>query len=250
MTQRRPRSLSSRRLAVHLRRLPTCTALCLLPALADAQPLALDGQRIRVRLAGPDGPWAYGAVLESAPDSLSMQLADRHTAIRFRRDLITLERFAGYQSASGAARGAVIGGLAMLGLMLTTPEFQGDGLESLLGLVLVPAGAAVGAMVGVAAAPERWSPVSRGQTDCGGWRPLDASLAGRDLVVRSGRNRRRGAVIGAVVLGGIGLVGGLTDPTFPASEVPGVVLSNALIGALVGAWRGPRERVAIPASCP
>lgn len=233
-----------------MRRLFAAAALLLLPTLASAQLDLLVGKRVRAKLAGPDGPWVHGFVMETNADSLTVQLADARTIVRLSTADVTVERADGHDNRRGFWRGALIGGFATIALMASTPEFQGEGLETMLYLVFPPLGAALGAGVGVAMAPERWTPVSSGTLDCGGWRALDGSARTVPIVTRGPRNRKRGAAIGALVLGGLGLVGGLTDPQLPQGEVPGIVVGNALVGALAGSLLGPREKVVTPASCP
>lgn len=228
----------------------TVALLLLVPAVLSAQMEGLVGKRIRAKLAGPDGPWAIGVVTDVSSDSLTMQLLDRRTAIRLRTADVTVQRADGYRSGSGFARGAVIGGLAAFALMSSALEGEGDGLEVVLVVLAVPAGAAVGGAIGFGTAPQRWTPISTGTLPCGGWRMLDDSVRSTPLVTRGPRDRTRGAIIGGAILGGLGLVGGLTDPTLPPGDVPGVVAGNLLIGALVGSLFGPRERVVIPATCP
>jgi hypothetical protein len=237
-----------------MRRLLAAFVLLLAPSLVEGQyarPLELlAGKRIRAKLAGPEGPWAYGFVREASGDSLTMGFANTGTAIRMRTADLTVQRSDGYNSGRGMARGALIGGLGTIFLMAATPDFRGEGLQTMLYFVFPPVGALLGAGVGFATASERWASVSDGTLACGGWRNLDANAPNTPIVTKGARNRKRGALIGAAVLGGIGLVGGLTDPELPRGDVPGIVVGNALFGAAVGALLGPREKLVIPASCP
>lgn len=237
-----------------MRRLLIAFILLLAPSLAAGQyarPVdLLAGKRIRAKLAGPEGPWAYGFVREASGDSLTMGFSNTSTAIRMRTADLTVQRSNGYNSGRGMARGALIGGLGTILLMAATPEFREEGLQNVLYLVFPPVGALVGAGVGFATASERWAPVSNGTLACGGWRHLDSRAPNTPVVTKGARNRKRGALIGAAVLGGIGLVGGTFDPELPKGELPGIVIGNALFGAVVGSFLGPREKIVIPASCP
>ncbi len=237
-----------------MKRLLAAFILLLAPSLAECQyerPVdLLAGKRIRAKLSGPDGPWAYGYVREAGADSLTMGFANTGTAIRMRRADIALQQSSGYNSARGMGRGALIGGLATIVLMASVPEFQGEGLETLLYFVLPPVGAVVGAGVGFATASERWAPVSNGTMGCEGWRHVDGRTPSTPITARGARNRKRGAIIGGSIVGGIGLVGGMFDPELPPGDLPGIVIGNAIIGALVGSFLGPREQLVIPASCP
>lgn len=233
-----------------MRRWFAATMLLLAPTLLLAQAEDLVGKRIRAKLSGPEGPWVVGVVTEAYGDSLTMQLMDKRTAIRLRTADVTVERADGYQNGRGFARGAVIGGLAALAVMWPVLESDGAGLEALLVIVAVPAGAALGGAIGIGAAPQRWTPVSTGALPCGGWRMQGGSVPSAPLATRGARNRKRGAIIGGAILGGIGLVGGLTDSELPPGDVPGVVAGNLIIGAVVGSFFGPRERVVVPAGCP
>ena len=223
--------------------------LLLAPSFAESQAAVLAGTRIRAQLAGPSGPWAYGVVTETSADSLTMQLANQRTVVRLRTSDVTVQRSDGRNRVRGALSGAAIGGLATIALMASTPEFRGDGLEMMLYFVIPPVGAALGASVGAATASERWTPVSNGTLPCGGWRTVDGPSLGQPIATKGARNRKRGALIWGSVLGGIGLVGGLTDSQLPRGDVPSVVIGNAVIGAVIGAAFGPREKLAIPASC-
>lgn len=227
------------------------TAMLLVsPTFVCAQSEDLPGKRIRAKLAGPEGPWVIGVATEAYGDSMTMQLLDKRTAVRFRTADVSVERADGYQGGRGFARGAVIGGLAALALSVSALDGEGAGLEALFVILAVPAGAAVGGAIGFGAAPQRWTPVSTGSLPCGGWRMMDGSVRSTPLVTRGPRDRRRGAIIGGAILGGIGLVGGLTDSELPPGDVPGVVAGNFVIGVLVGSLFGPREKVVVPAGCP
>lgn len=71
----------------------------------------------------------------------------------------------------------------------------------------------------------------------------------RRLEVRGGEDKRRGFVIGASILGGIGLVFGGIDYSkgeLTRDDYFGAIVSNALIGGLVGYVFAPKGWTDIP----
>lgn len=71
------------------------------------------------------------------------------------------------------------------------------------------------------------------------------------LEVRGGRDRRRGALIGAGVAAGIAVVFGGIDAArgeLGVGEVGGIAVGNALVGALAGALLAPKgwQRLPVP----
>lgn len=71
----------------------------------------------------------------------------------------------------------------------------------------------------------------------------------RRLEVRGGRDRRRGALIGAGILGGVALVAGGIDVSrgnLSTGEWLGTIAGNALFGGLLGLALPPRGWVDVP----
>lgn len=222
--------------------------LLLAPAVVSAQQ-DLVGRHIRAKLAGPEGPWVVGVVSEAHSDSLTI-LLQGGTAIRLRRADVTVQVADGRHRGRGFALGTLVGGVASLAL-LSEAWLHDRGDEALMALIMVtPMGAALGAAIGFGSAAPRWRSVSTGTKPCGGFRRLDSGAPSAPIAARAPRNRRHGAIIGAVLLGGIGLVGVSADSKMPSGARPGMVLGSALLGALVGSGVGPREKVVIQVTCP
>jgi len=71
----------------------------------------------------------------------------------------------------------------------------------------------------------------------------------RSVALRGGRDRKRGAIIGASILGGIGLVFGGIDAArdeISGGDYVGTIVVNGLIGALVGAALAPTGWIEVP----
>ncbi len=64
------------------------------------------------------------------------------------------------------------------------------------------------------------------------------------------RDRRRAAAVGALVLGGIGIIGAATDESVSTLDAIFGIGGNTAIGAALGAWWAPLRRHPIALRCP
>jgi hypothetical protein len=118
------------------------------------------------------------------------------------------------------------------------------------------AGIVFGAPIGFAYAPERWNNAYRGDA---GDDTITVSVRSGARVkrfddgtigVKGERDRKRGIVRGAIVLGGIGLIFGGIDVAkggISGGEYAGTVVGNTLLGGAAGYLISPRGWQRLPA---
>ena len=199
----------------------------------------------------------------------------------------TIERSIGRNQGGAAARGLLVGaaiGAAIyanqIGYARRTTEHGWNVLGlSALSFVIVPG---TGALIGMASARERWEPVvqipsSRTGTIALVLAPSDeitlksagGVVRGRfveivadslvvgttrvawsdltDLQIRGGRNRRQGALWGALGLAGGAIYSEIRDPLLSPRERPAAFVANAAVGALLGSlFLGGKGWVSVP----
>lgn len=160
-------------------------------------------------------------------------------------------RFA--SAAIGAGAGFLIGSAVGIDQAGDDPE----GFAALAGLIAGGGtGLIFGAVLGYAYAPERWH---RGSAGAGGGDSLHVTLssgarvrrfADGTIAVKGERDRRRGIIRGAAILGGIGLVFGGIDASkgrISHGEYVGTIAGNTIIGGALGYLVSPRGWQRLPA---
>ena len=249
---------------------------------------ASGGERVRVQLPESGDRWFEAALRPGPADSLDLRLGAIPAVIRTVPGGLRMDRWAGKDPLRGFVRGAVIGSILGAGLFAVMPDARESAYSGFFIVMGGMMGAGGGALVGTLFAPSRWELKEIGADRCGMWRLAPGSdvvvhtpertlrgevrehtlatlsFAAPDrsdasaisvpthsaaIELAGPRGSRRGAAIGAVITGGIGLLGVAADPEVDGADVPLILVSNALLGGLAGYYLVPPPKHQIPLGC-